>query len=126
MDGIPTQLGHVALRVRDLNRSVSFYRDVVGLKLRSQMGDRVAFLGIREWHFRAPVYIGDAIRVRSRVLEKELQGRGRRGVVVSQVQIVNQDGTVVQEGVTITLVEGRRSRGTPGKKATEISPEPTV
>ena len=48
MDGIPTQLGHVALRVRDLNRSVSFYRDVVGLKLRSQMGDRVAFLGIRE------------------------------------------------------------------------------
>ena len=46
--GIPTQLGHVALRVRDLNRAVEFYRDVVGLKLRSQMGDRVAFLGIRE------------------------------------------------------------------------------
>jgi catechol-2,3-dioxygenase len=48
MDGVPTQLGHVALRVRDLNRAVAFYRDVVGLKLRSQMGDKVAFLGIRE------------------------------------------------------------------------------
>ncbi len=48
MDGIPTQLGHIALRVRDLNRAVAFYRDVVGLKLRSQMGDRAAFLGIRE------------------------------------------------------------------------------
>ena len=67
----------------------------------------IAFLGIREWHFRAPVYIGDTIRVRSRVLEKELQGRGRRGVVVSQIQILNQDGRVVQEGVTSTLIETR-------------------
>ena len=67
----------------------------------------IAFLGLREWHFRAPIYIGDAIRVRSKVLEKELQGRGRRGVVVSQVQIINQDGRVVQEGVTSTLIETR-------------------
>ena len=46
--GIPTQLGHVALRVRDLNRAIEFYRDVVGLPLRSRHGDAVAFLGIRE------------------------------------------------------------------------------
>ncbi len=45
--GIPTQLGHIALRVRDLNRAVEFYRDVVGLKLHSRHGDAVAFLGIR-------------------------------------------------------------------------------
>ena len=32
--GIPTQLGHVALRVRDLNRAVAFYRDVIGLPLK--------------------------------------------------------------------------------------------
>src|SRR6266571_6196998 len=48
MTGTPTQLGHVALRVRDLNRAVAFYRDVVGLNLKSQHGDKVAFLGIRE------------------------------------------------------------------------------
>jgi catechol-2,3-dioxygenase len=48
MQGIPTQLGHVALRVRDINRAVAFYRDVVGLSLKSQHGDKVAFLGIRE------------------------------------------------------------------------------
>jgi catechol-2,3-dioxygenase len=46
-NGIPTQLGHVALRVRDVNRAIEFYRDVVGLPLRSQHGDRVAFLGVR-------------------------------------------------------------------------------
>src|SRR4030088_125196 len=46
MKGIPTQLGHIALRVRDLDRAVTFYRDVMGLKLRSQH-EKVAFLGIR-------------------------------------------------------------------------------
>jgi acyl dehydratase len=67
----------------------------------------IAFLGLREWHFRAPIYIGDSIRVRSRVREKELQGRGRRGLIVTDVQIINQDGRVVQEGVTATLIETR-------------------
>jgi catechol-2,3-dioxygenase len=46
--GIPTKLGHVALRVRDLDCAVAFYRDVVGLPLRSRHGDQVAFLGVRE------------------------------------------------------------------------------
>lgn len=45
--GVPTQLGHVALRVRDLDRAIEFYRDVVGLPLRNRHGSQVAFLGIR-------------------------------------------------------------------------------
>jgi catechol-2,3-dioxygenase len=45
--GIPTKLGHIALRVRDLERSVAFYRDVVGLPLREKY-EKVAFLGVRE------------------------------------------------------------------------------
>ena len=47
-NGIPTQLGHVALRVRDLERAVAFYRDVVGLRVRSRYEDKIAFLGVRE------------------------------------------------------------------------------
>jgi catechol-2,3-dioxygenase len=45
--GIPTKLGHVALRVADLDRSVTFYRDVIGMTERGRIQDRVAFLGIR-------------------------------------------------------------------------------
>ncbi|HET6319035.1 MAG TPA: VOC family protein, partial [Chloroflexota bacterium] len=34
--GVPTQLGHVALRVADLDKSITFYRDVIGMTLRGQ------------------------------------------------------------------------------------------
>jgi acyl dehydratase len=70
----------------------------------------LAFLSMREWHLRGPVFIGDTIRTRSKVLEKETRARGRRGVIIWQRQIVNQAGKVVQEGEVLTLVEGR---GTP-------------
>jgi len=45
--GVPTQLGHVALRVSDLARSVQFYRDVIGMTERGGFENKVAFLGIR-------------------------------------------------------------------------------
>ena len=44
--GRPKSLAHVAIRVRDLDRAVAFYRDVVGLDLKRQ-GTTAAFLGRR-------------------------------------------------------------------------------
>src|SRR5438067_3976084 len=67
----------------------------------------LAFVSIREWHFKLPVYIGDTIRLKTRVLEKEERARGRRGTIAWLRTITNQNGKVVQEGVTLTLVEGR-------------------
>jgi acyl dehydratase len=76
----------------------------------------LAFLGIREWHFREPVFIGDTVRARAKVLEKEERARGRRGAITWQRHIINQNDKVVQEGVTLTLVEGR---GRPADAAAE-------
>ena len=45
--GVPTQLGHVALRVHDVDRSIEWYTEILGLKLKNRMRG-VAFLGIRE------------------------------------------------------------------------------
>ena len=67
----------------------------------------LALLKFHEWHFREPVFPGDTIRVQGRVLQKEARGRGRRGEITWQRRIVNQQGKVVQEGLVVTLVEGR-------------------
>ena len=78
-----------------------------GLGLYSPPMRTLAILAIREWHFREPIFVGDTIHARTKVLAKEPRSRGRRGVITWQRQFVNQEGQVVQEGVTMTLVEGR-------------------
>lgn len=78
-----------------------------GLGLYSPPMRTLAFLGIREWHFRGPVFVGDTLHALSKVLSKEVRGRGRRGEITWHRQIINQDRKVVQEGITMTLVEGK-------------------
>jgi 3-hydroxybutyryl-CoA dehydratase len=84
-----------------------------GLGLYSPPMRTLAVTCIRDWHFRGPVFVGDTIRLRSKVLAIEARARGRRGVITWERQILNQDRKVVQEGITLTLVEGRAARGGP-------------
>jgi 3-hydroxybutyryl-CoA dehydratase len=78
-----------------------------GLSVTSPLVRTIAFLSIREWQFKGPIFIGDTIRVLTKVLEKEARARGRRGTVTWHRQLINQEGKVVQEGISLTLVEGR-------------------
>jgi acyl dehydratase len=89
-----------------------------GLSLYAPPMRTVAFLQIRDWIFLEPVFIGDTIRIRSSVLEKEARARGRRGVVTWQREIFKQDRKIVQRGITLTLVEGRASVRTPQQQPT--------
>lgn len=81
-----------------------------GLGVSHPLMRTLAFMTVREWHFRGPVFIGDTVRVRSKVIEKEPRGRGRRGIVTWYREITNQHGKIVQEGITVTMVEGRGER----------------
>ena len=45
-----TRIGHVHLRVADLDRAVAFYRDVIGLEVQHQYGDQAAFLAAGGYH----------------------------------------------------------------------------
>jgi catechol 2,3-dioxygenase len=43
-------IGHVHLKVSDLNRAVAFYRDVLGFEETTRMGDQAAFLSAGGYH----------------------------------------------------------------------------
>lgn len=45
-----TDIGHVHLKVSDLERSIAFYRDVLGFELTQRYGDQAAFLGADGYH----------------------------------------------------------------------------
>jgi len=44
------RIGHVHLKVSDLDRALGFYRDVLGLQVMARMGDRAAFVSAGGYH----------------------------------------------------------------------------
>src|SRR4051812_44995223 len=44
------RIGHVHLKVADLERAIRFYRDVLGFELMQRMGDQAAFLSAGGYH----------------------------------------------------------------------------
>ncbi len=45
-----TRIGHVHLKVADLDRAVAFYRDVLGFELTQRFGPGAAFLSAGGYH----------------------------------------------------------------------------
>lgn len=45
-----TSVGHVHLKVTDLDRALKFYRDLLGFELTTMYGDQAAFLSAGEYH----------------------------------------------------------------------------
>ena len=45
-----TRVGHVHLRVADLERAIAFYGDVLGFTLKARMGSAAAFLAAGDYH----------------------------------------------------------------------------
>ncbi|WP_298844008.1 VOC family protein [uncultured Roseobacter sp.] len=43
-------VGHVHLKVADLERAIKFYRDILGFELTQRFGDEAAFLGAGGYH----------------------------------------------------------------------------
>ncbi len=59
----------------------------------------IAVTDIREWRFLAPVLIGDELRLRMRIEAKRIVSAGGRGIVQRRMELVNQHGRVVQDGL---------------------------
>jgi len=65
-----------------------------------------AFRELR-WKFRAPVFIGDTIRLTATVTETRPMPRLNSGVVTLEISVLNQRGEVVQKGTWQALVKCR-------------------
>ena len=87
---------------------------LLGLAIQSGLGAAypsmatVAFLGIKEWNFKGPIFIGDTITLKNKVEEKRLTSKGDRGIISWRKQVVNQRGEIVQDGLTMTMVEVKK------------------
>ncbi len=67
----------------------------------------MAFLGVKEWTFKAPIFIGDTIHMKNTVVERRETSKKDRGLVTFKRQIINQKGEVVQEGEALLLIQRR-------------------
>ena len=45
-----TRIGHVHLKVADLDRAIAFYRDVIGLEVQQKYADQAAFMSAGGYH----------------------------------------------------------------------------
>lgn len=61
-------------------------------------GSAVALLGIDQWRFTAPVFIGDTLTCTVEILSTRPTSSGRTGIVERRLVLQNQDGETVQEG----------------------------
>lgn len=82
-----------------------------GLKWRLGLtdGTALAFMSMT-WKFSGAIKIGDTIHVRMRVGDLKPTSKPDRGILVQVVEVVNQDGQVVQEGEQVVLMKRRPVR----------------
>lgn len=72
----------------------------------------LAHLGVQDWQFVKPIWLGDTIRARQVVVESRgSTSRVDAGVVTLRVDVVNQRDEVVQRGAFILLVKARSAAG---------------
>jgi 3-hydroxybutyryl-CoA dehydratase len=87
---------------------------LLGLAVASGLGARLGFIeGTAEaflkleWKFRGPVYLGDTIHLRGEVTRTRAVRSMGGGMVVFDMQLLNQKGETVQEGQWTVAVRGR-------------------
>ncbi|MFB9858740.1 MaoC/PaaZ C-terminal domain-containing protein [Paenarthrobacter aurescens] len=71
-------------------------------------GTAIAFLEVTDWKFKQPIFVNDTVHVAFEVVQLKETKNPERGVIVRNVEIVNQNAQVVQSG-KMTLMLRRRA-----------------
>jgi acyl dehydratase len=83
--------------------------------------DSIVALLDTDWHYRAPLRVGDRIGFEMTITRVRRTSSGERGVVGRHVRIRNQEGEIVQEGSTSVLL---RAAGTRRRVGHELMTRP--
>jgi acyl dehydratase len=79
----------------------------------------IAFLGISDWRFLGPIFIGDTIFVDYRIAElRDSRSKPTQAIATFDVDVVNQDGTPVQRGRKALLLSKVPLGGVQASQAT--------
>jgi acyl dehydratase len=65
----------------------------------------VAALGLKDWSYKAPLFIGDTVHTDVVIADKRATSNGRRGVISRTLRLMKDDGSTAQEGLADLLVE---------------------
>ena len=69
-------------------------------------GAAIAFLDMEQWKFQAPIFFGDTIRVKAKVVEKKAsKSKQDRGLIKLYLELLNQDNAVVQSGYKTLMMK---------------------
>jgi acyl dehydratase len=71
----------------------------------------VGATGIREWVYKAPLFVGDTIHAKATILGKRITSDGKRAVIERTLSLINQDNKTVQEGIVGTMVRIAAAHG---------------
>ncbi|MDQ6432542.1 MaoC/PaaZ C-terminal domain-containing protein [Mesorhizobium sp. LHD-90] len=63
----------------------------------------IGALGIKEWTYMGPIFVGDTLHIEVEIVEKKLTSDGKRYVVDRQITLINQKGKAVQKGVARSM-----------------------
>jgi len=65
----------------------------------------VAALGIAQWNYKCPIFIGDTLHAAVEIVGIELTKSGERYIVSRRVELINQDDRNIQEGTVRSLFQ---------------------
>jgi acyl dehydratase len=64
----------------------------------------IAALGLREWVFKSPLFVGDTIQAELSVENVKMTSAGKHAVIERRISLVKHGGTVTQTGLADLMV----------------------
>lgn len=63
----------------------------------------IGALGIKEWSYLAPIFVGDTLHIEVEIAAKKLTSDGSRYIIDRNISVINQTGKLIQKGTARSM-----------------------